>query len=98
MRHANWPAHRQPEERTDPVAVLANGTLLQRLPHNCSGLRLHQTNHLAWLHPPLNFRFVDSRMVAEALMHVLQPLGGGANVLVLATGDGNLENQDRRRV
>ncbi|CAJ1335414.1 unnamed protein product, partial [Effrenium voratum] len=39
-------------------------------------------------------QFVDSRMVAEALMHVLQPLGGGANVLVLATGDGNLENQE----
>lgn len=30
----------------------------------------------------------------EALMHVLQPVASGScNVLVLATGDGNLEGQ-----
>lgn len=37
--------------------------------------------------------FVDGRLVGEALMHVLQPVGSGSHVLVLATGDGNLEGQ-----
>eukprot|EP00435_Cladocopium_sp_Y103_P036595 s806_g9.t1 len=38
--------------------------------------------------------FVDGRLVGEALMHVLQPENSGSSqVLVLATGDGNLEGQ-----